>query len=76
METLQNTAFVSHEKLQFLPSATATVATFATVEPSKHNHTKIGTTVLLVALLATCTSPSYANNVKVQQRVNEKNTKF
>ena len=26
----------------------------------KHNHTKIGTTVLLVALLATCTSPSYA----------------
>lgn len=27
METLQNTAFVSHVKTQFLPSATATVAT-------------------------------------------------
>lgn len=75
METLQNTAFVSHVKTQFLPSATATLATFATVEPSKHSLTTIGTTVLLVALLATCTSPSYANNVKVQQRVNTNNSK-
>ena len=71
-----NPSLLARLKSQFLPSATATVATFATVEPSKHSHTKIGTTVLLVALLATCTSPSYANNVKVQQRVNEKNTKF
>lgn len=41
--------------------ATATLATFATVDPSKHCHTKNSTTVLLVALLASCsTSPSYA----------------
>lgn len=69
-----NHALLARLKSQFLPSATATVATFATVEPSKHNHTKIGTTVLLVALLATC-QPSYANNVKVQQRVNTNNSK-
>ena len=30
-----------------------------TLEPSKHRHTKIGTTALLVSLLATC-QPSYA----------------
>lgn len=36
---------------------------------------RISVTALLVSLLASC-QPSYANNVKVQQRVNEKNTKF
>ena len=37
---------------------------------------RISVTALLVSLLATCTSPSYANNNKVCIRVNEKNTKF
>ena len=36
---------------------------------------RISVIALLVSLLASC-QPSYANNVKVQQRVNEKNTKF
>lgn len=54
-------ALLARLKYQFLPSATATLATFATVEPSKHSHTKNSTTVLLVVLLASCsTSPSYA----------------
>jgi len=34
-------------------------ATLTTVTPSKHCHTKISTTVLLVSLLASC-QPSYA----------------
>ena len=48
-----------HEKHLKPQVATATVATLATVTPSKHCHTKISTTVLLVSLLASC-QPSYA----------------
>lgn len=54
-QLLEKTIVLKSSKVRYLKSGVR----FSHLT-KKHNHTKIGTTVLLVALLATCTSPSYA----------------